>query len=189
MNSLTQRQKLVVAAASRHGSTHEMADRIARTLQHDLASGWQVVRPEVTDLRAFDDADAVVLGSAIYFGRWMRPAVHALKYLRSTAEPSLWLFSSGPVSDLETENARIIAVDSTVDTGQAIQHEVFGGQLDISRLSWMERTIVKAIHVPPGDHRDWQHIDDWAHQIAEQLSVPPIRQNGTNGNSEGTRGL
>lgn len=184
MTSIAPKRTLVVAAASRHGGTCEIADRLAGTLENDLPLGWTVVRPDLSDLRALDDADAVVLGSAIYFGRWLRSAAHALAYLKDAPLFDLWLFSTGPVSEVESENAQVISADSMVESGQAIEHKVFGGRLDISRLTWMERAAVKAVHAVPGDHRDWDQVDQWAHHIAQQLSVIPGTPDGTKGTSD-----
>ena len=171
MSIVAPTRTLVVAASSRHGGTCEIADRLASTLQVDLPLGWTVTRPDLSDLRVFDNADAVVLGSAIYYGHWMRSAAHALRYLEDAPLSDLWLFSTGPVSDVESENAQVISADAMVASGQAIEHQVFGGRLDTSQLSWLERTVVKAVHAIPGDHRDWDQVDDWAHHIAQQLSV------------------
>ena len=173
MSTVAPARTLVVAASSRHGGTCEIADRLASTLQADLPLGWTVIRPDLSDLRALDGADAVVLGSAIYYSHWMRAAAHALAYLKDAPLFDLWLFSTGPISDVESENAQVISADAMVATGQAIEHKVFGGRLDTSRLSWLERTAVKAVHAIPGDHRDWDQVDDWAHHIAQQLSVVP----------------
>lgn len=180
MTAIAPCRTLVVAAASRHGGTCEIADRLAATLQADLPLGWRVLRPDLSDLRVLDEADAVVLGSAIYYGHWMRAAAHALAYVKDAPLLDLWLFSTGPVSDVETENAQIISADSMVDSGQAVEHRVFGGRLDTSGLTWLERTAVKAVHAIPGDHRDWAEVDEWAHHIASQLSVVPGRADGTN---------
>jgi menaquinone-dependent protoporphyrinogen oxidase len=174
---------LAVAAASRHGGTCEIADRLARTLENDLPIGWRVVRAELSDLRVFDEADAVVLGSAIYYGHWMHSAAHALAYLEDAPLFDLWLFSTGPVSEVESENAQVISADAMVEAGRAIEHKVFGGRLDTSRLTWVERTVVKAVHAIPGDHRNWDEVDAWAHHIAKQLSVVPAPSEGTKGTS------
>jgi menaquinone-dependent protoporphyrinogen oxidase len=138
-----------------------------------------VVRPDLSDLTVLDDADAVVLGSAIYFGHWMRAAARALAYLRDAPLFDLWLFSTGPVSDIETENAQVVSADEMVTSGQAVEHKVFGGRLATSRLTWVERAAVKAVHAIPGDHRDWDEVDAWAHHIAEQLRVVPVPRSGT----------
>lgn len=179
MSTVAACRTLVVAAASRHGGTCEIADRLARTLQNDLPLGWRVLRPDLSDLSVLDEADAVVLGSAIYYGHWMRAAAHALAYLKDAPLFDLWLFSTGPVSEIETENAQVISADSMVQSGQAIEHKVFGGRLDTSRLTWVERSVVKAVHAIPGDHRDWNEVDEWAHHIATQLTVVPSRPTGT----------
>jgi menaquinone-dependent protoporphyrinogen oxidase len=173
MTAIAPCRTLVVAAASRHGGTCEIADRLASTLQADLPAWWTVVRPDLSDLRVLDDADAVVLGSAIYYGHWMRSAAHALTYLKDAPLFDLWLFSTGPISDEETENAQVISADAMVQAGLAVEHRLFGGRLDTSRLSWLERAVVKTVHALPGDLRDWDEIDSWAHHIAEQLSVVP----------------
>ena len=144
------------------------------TLENDLPLGWRVVRPDLSDLRVLDDADAVVLGSAIYFGHWMRSAAHALAYLKDAPLFDLWLFSTGPVSEAASENAQVISAVSMVESGQAAEHKVFGGLLDMSGLTWAERAVVRAVHAIPGDHRDWDEVDAWAHHIATQLSVVPL---------------
>ncbi|KAA1395546.1 flavodoxin domain-containing protein [Aeromicrobium ginsengisoli] len=171
-------RSLVVAAASRHGGTCEIADRLATTLAEVLPEGWTVVRSDLSDLRTLDGADAVVLGSAIYFGHWMHSAARALSYVKDAALFDLWLFSTGPISEIESENAQIISANAMVTSGQAIEHKVFGGRLDTSRLNWIERAAATAVHALPGDHRDWDQVDEWARHIAEQLGVVPARPGG-----------
>ena len=105
----------------------------------------------------------------------MHSAARALTYVKDAALFDLWLFSTGPISDVESENAQIISADAMVTSGQAVEHKVFGGRLDTSHLNWVERTAVKAVHALPGDHRDWDQVDDWARHIAEQLLVVPDR--------------
>ncbi|MCW2823208.1 MAG: hypothetical protein JWQ91_125 [Aeromicrobium sp.] len=162
-------RRLVVAAASRHGSTREIADRIATTLAVELPVPWSVVREDLTDLRVLDDADVVVLGSAIYYGHWMRQGARALEFLRDTVPLRLWLFSSGPISEEETENAQVISADAMADLGEADGHMVFGGNLRTADLGVVERIVARALHVLPGDHRDWSQVDAWAEHIAEEL--------------------
>jgi menaquinone-dependent protoporphyrinogen oxidase len=162
-------KSLVVSAASRHGGTCEIADRIAETLTRVLPDDWHVIRGDLSDLRIFDGADAVVLGSAIYYGHWMHNASHALEYLREDMPPDLWLFSTGPISEIESENAQVISADVMTDSGEADEHMVFGGKLDTSHLSFLERVVVKGVHALPGDHRDWAAVDAWAIHIASEL--------------------
>lgn len=179
MNKPATVKTLVVCAASRHGGTCEIADRIAKTLQLSLPSHWHVTRGDLSDLRVLDAADAVVLGSAIYYGHWMHSAARALEYVREACPADLWLFSTGPVSEIETENAQIISADALADTGGADEHVVFGGKLDTSHLNLMERVMIRAVHALPGDHRDWEVVDAWAHHIAAELIAHPGNLLGT----------
>jgi menaquinone-dependent protoporphyrinogen oxidase len=160
---------VVVGAASRHGTTAELADRLAAGLDQRLPPAWHVVRSDLTDLRVLDDADVVVLGSAIYLGRWLRAGTRALDYVRDLDPVQLWLFSAGPVSDVDEENERVIAADELVTAGDAVEHQVFAGSLDLARLSWFERLVVTIVHAVPGDHRDWEAVDEWAAHIAAHL--------------------
>ncbi|MEO6606531.1 MAG: flavodoxin domain-containing protein [Aeromicrobium sp.] len=166
---------LAVAAASRHGGTCEIADRMATTLAAELPVGWNVIRAELSDLRVFDDVDAVVLGSAIYYSHWMHSAARALTYVKDAPLVGLWLFSSGPISEVESEDAQVPSADAMVASGQADEHRVFGGRLDTTHLSWVERTAVKAVHALPGDLRHWDEVDEWAKHIVAELSVVPAR--------------
>lgn len=177
-------KSLVVAAASRHGSTCEIADRIAQRLSQVLPQ-WHVTRADLGDLPALDGADAVIVGSAIYYGRWMRPAAEALAYLRERPPASLWLFSTGPVSEVETENEETLAADAMADIAEGDEHMVFGGRLDASGLSMAERLVVKAVHALPGDHRNWTAVEAWADHIAGELNAQPGRTKGTSGQGIG----
>src|SRR6266511_3734374 len=62
---------VLVSAASKHGSTAEIATAVARVLQE---RGLAVdVRP-VENVTLVDGYEAVVLGSAVYAGHWMESA-------------------------------------------------------------------------------------------------------------------
>lgn len=180
-------RSVVVAAASKHGSTLEIADRVAERLSQILPASWCVTRIGLTDLSAFDGADAVILGSAIYYGHWMRPAARVLKHLREKQPERLWLFSTGPVSDTNTENDETIAADALADIAEGDEHMVFAGKLNSSSLSLPERLVVKAVHAVPGDHRDWDEVDAWADHIAAELRVqPPPAERAKDTGEQGT---
>lgn len=174
---------LVVAAASKHSSTAEIADRIAADLAETLPAQWHVTRVEIADLDVIDGADAVVLGSAVYYGHWLRDASRVLEHLKQQPPAAMWLFSTGPVSDVEFDNDRTISADALADLAEGGEHMVFGGKLDWEQLSLFEHIVVKAVHALPGDHRDWQAIDAWAAHISSELGAvgaPVPRTKGTN---------
>lgn len=160
----------VVAASSRHGSTAAIATRLAGVLAKHLSDQWTVEQVDPSELERFDDADAVVLGSAVYLGHWMHPAAKALGHVKDAPLLDLWLFSTGPVSDQPSENDRVIKADKMVETGCAVEHMVFAGSLDVSSLGRWERIVIRAVHAVSGDRRDWEAIDAWGESIATQLT-------------------
>lgn len=160
---------VLVTAASRHGSTAELAAAVAEQL---AAEGLTAeVRPpeDVADLARYD---AVVLGSAVYAGRWLAGAKDLVARSGDAlrARP-VWLFSSGPVGDPpEPEGAPADAAAMVAATG-AREHRVLPGKLDRHGLGLAERAVVAVVRVPDGDFRDWPAEREWASRIAGQLQV------------------
>ena len=58
---------------------------------------------------------------------------------------------------------------SFVSCSDPREHRVFFGALDREKLSFSERMIVKAVKAPDGDFRDWDAINGWADEIADEL--------------------
>ena len=63
--------RVLVTSATKHGATGEIAQAIADTLR-DQGLDPTVLEPEQVD--TVDGYDAVVLGSAVYAGHWLKPA-------------------------------------------------------------------------------------------------------------------
>ena len=159
---------LLVAYASKHGSTEGIARAIADRLRE---LGVSAVVQTVGDVDDLSDRDAVVLGSAVYAGSWMKEAVEFVhRYADSLAERPVWLFSSGPlgeqVKDDEEQPRQLQELRRMI---APIDHRIFFGALDRSKLGFGERMIVKAVNAPDGDFRDWDAIRAWADSIAAEL--------------------
>ncbi|MGZ5402538.1 MAG: flavodoxin domain-containing protein, partial [Aeromicrobium sp.] len=91
---------VLVACATRHGATAGIAARIGDRLRETLASPqWEVSVLDSQSIDSIGDHDAVVLGSAVYLGSWIKSARQLLNDLQSAPPLGLWLFSSGPVGD------------------------------------------------------------------------------------------
>ncbi len=173
---------VLVAYASRHGSTAEIAERLA-------ANGSPTEARRAEDVDRLDGCQAVVLGAATYMFHWLKPAVSfAHRFRRELSSRPVWLFSSGP---LGTET-----VDEHGDDilGTAGPHEfrrlveslrprgtiVFFGAYDPDAAPiGMAEHFVKHLPaareaLPAGDFRDWAAIDVWADQIGKELQSPPV---------------
>ena len=161
--------RVLVTAASRHGSTHEIAAAIAAGL---VRRGVDAEARRVEELRSLDGYDAFVIGSAVYIGRWLEPARRLVEEHadRLAAAPS-WLFSSGPLGPPHALKPEGDPVDvaGVVEATAAAGHRVFAGRLDRKLLGFAEKAVVSAVRAPEGDFRDWEAIDGYAAEITSQL--------------------
>jgi menaquinone-dependent protoporphyrinogen oxidase len=164
--------KVLVTAASRHGSTAEIATIIAGILQ---ASDIDAEALPLEDVGSVVDYDAVILGSAVYDGQWLEPArAFATRNADDLATRPVFLFSSGPLGyppRRPVEPADAVAVGTT--TG-AMDLQVFPGRLIGRDLSLPERLIAMKKHSPYGDFRPWDDIIDWTREIARYLHEEPV---------------
>ena len=157
--------RVLVAYASKMGSTAEIAESIAATLRAaGLDATAQSVRV-VTDLTAFD---AVILGSALYAAHWQRDANRFVaRHFAALLERPVWLFSSGPLgAHLADEMPMSAQVAELTADLTPRGHRTFGGRLDPDAPGLDPQVL--ATH-PVGDFRDWTVITDWAASIAVEL--------------------
>lgn len=165
--------KILVTAASRHGTTTQIADAIATTLR---GANLEVDVADPESVEGIDGYAAVVVGSAVYTGHWMAEAktfVH--RHRDALRERPVFLFSSGPLGDPPIPNEDPIDIaDMETDIG-AVDHQVFAGRLYLDELSLPERFIVKLVGAPSGDFRPWDDITEWAREIARFVQEDAAR--------------
>lgn len=159
--------RILVASASRHGATAEIAERIGTTLEEKGLETTVASAEQVTDI---DGYRAVILGSAVYAGHWLDAAKQVADQIAaSTASPPVWLFSSGPIGDPPKPEEEPVDVADIYEKTSAREHRIFAGKIDRSRLSFGEKAIMIAVRAPEGDFRDWDEIAGWASDIADTL--------------------
>ena len=168
----TREHRVLVAYASKYGSTQGIAEAIGRSLREEGLEADVVRCKDVKDLAPYT---AVVLGSAVYVGRWRREAADFLRQ----AEPQLarvpvWLFSSGPTGEGEAEELMHgwhfpSALQNVADRIGPRDVAVFHGALDRSRLNPFDAFIVRNVKAPIGDFRDLDVVAGWAKGIAAEL--------------------
>jgi menaquinone-dependent protoporphyrinogen oxidase len=160
---------VLVTAASKYGSTAEIAEAIGTEL---AASGHDVDVRAPDDVASVEAYDAVVLGSAVYVGHWLEPVRKLIERERDALrQRAVWLFSSGPLGEPPMPAGdKAVEIDPIVEATGARGHRLFNGKLDKHRLSFPERAVVFALRVAEGDYRDWDAIASWAREIAAELS-------------------
>ncbi|MFL6192499.1 MAG: flavodoxin domain-containing protein [Actinomycetes bacterium] len=170
--------RVLVTGATKYGATAEIAQAIAEVLgEHGLEA--TVLPPE--QVKGLDGYEAVVLGSAVYAGHWLKPARELVERLgNELAGRPVWLFSSGPVGDPPKPEEDPVDVADLLAATDAREHRIFAGKLVRKQLSFPERAIVSALRVPEGDFRDWTEIRQWAAGIADAMGAgfPPQAPTG-----------
>ncbi len=166
-------QPVLVAYASKYGATQEIATKIAQVLQAAQVPVAVLSADQVTDLTPYG---AVILGSAVYVGRWRKAASRFLAIHESAlAQRPVWLFSSGPTGagdpvELMQGWHFPKAEQPIADRIQPRDTAFFHGALDPQKLNLADKLLVKAVKAPMGDFRDWAAITAWAQGIAAELS-------------------
>ena len=159
--------KVLVTTASKHGATAEIGSVIGALLEAEHIE-VDVLAPEQVD--AVAGYDAVVLGSGVYAGHWLKTAKRFVdRHEDELRELPLFVFSSGPVGAPpkdSDEPAEMAAIDDAI---HPVDHRVFGGRLTASQLGPFEKLIIGVVKAPLSDDRPWDEIADWAKEIARYV--------------------
>jgi menaquinone-dependent protoporphyrinogen oxidase len=164
--------RVLVAYATKYGATEEIAEKIGQVLrQEGLSTDVQPV-DKVKDLGPYK---AIVLGSAVFVGRWRKDAV---KFLRANqkilTEKMVWLFSSGPTGEgdpVELANDWRFpkTLQPVADRIQPQDTTLFHGAVDVNKLNPLHKWMINKVDAPMGDFRDWDAVASWATSIADAL--------------------
>jgi menaquinone-dependent protoporphyrinogen oxidase len=162
--------RALVAYASKHGSTAEIAEAITFELRR---CGIDTDCLEAGDVHDLDGYDAVVLGSAVYARRWRREARHLLHtFGEPLSQLPFWIFSTGPVGEHADGDGGWAEPKKVVETAHELgvrDHLVFGGRVPQDPGNFVERAMLR--NTPPqfADLRDWDEIRARAREIAEVI--------------------
>jgi menaquinone-dependent protoporphyrinogen oxidase len=166
---------ILVAYGSKYGATAEIAQRIGLVLRE---AGLTVNIERADLVQSLDNHAAVVLGSAVYAGQWMKEAAHFLGlHAPALATRPVWLFSSGPTgagNPVEQMHGWSFPESLRPLADRIGPREIafFHGRIDPHQLNFGERLLIAALRAEVGDFRNWAAIDAWAEAIAQALQAP-----------------
>jgi len=159
--------KVLVAYATKAGSTAEVAAEIGRVVESK--SGYKVDVHPVGKLKEVDGYDAVIIGSAIRAGKWLPEATKFVEKHRDALGqvPVAYFTVCLTLSEDTEENRREVAayLDPVREIVQPVDVGLFAGVMDSSKLPFILRLMMKAMKAPEGDFRDWEAIRAWAGQV------------------------
>jgi menaquinone-dependent protoporphyrinogen oxidase len=160
--------RILVAVASKHGSTAELATALAAGLRHHGADVDVRTPGAVSSVAGYD---VVIVGSAVYRNRWLRAARDFLDgHSGALRSREVFLFSSGPIAEQgRPVNNHYDVAPAMARTG-AREHRTFAGKIDPAVLNAGERVVVRMTGAQLGDFRDWDEIGSWASKIVAQVS-------------------
>jgi menaquinone-dependent protoporphyrinogen oxidase len=165
--------KVLVVYGTKSGCTSGVAERIGSALAD---AGMSV---EVLPAEARPDPvgyDGVVVGSGVRVGQWHSAVkewvtvnADSLK-ARPTAFFTVCLtIASDPE---KTDEVRAYIDPLLAESGiEPVDIGLFGGWFEPKQFNLLERTVLKAMKAPQGDHRDWDAIDAWTAGVAAKLKV------------------
>ena len=162
-------RRVLVAYASKAGSTAEVAAFIARKLAD---TGLAVDLRRVRSVRSLDAYRVVVAGSAIRAGHWLDEASAFVKAHREALAARRTAFFTLCMTLQQENPANREKVAGYLKPVRAVVEpdwiEFFAGKMEYRRLALGPRLIVKAMKVPEGDFRDWNAIGSWADHLARE---------------------
>jgi len=158
---------ILVAYASKHGSTRETAEAIGGMLRDE---GLWVETNEAAAVTSVFGYDGVVLGGSLYAGRWHGDSRAFLKrHGKQLESVPLAIFAMGPKSSSEDDLAGARKqLDQNLKKFPDVHPfsiAIFGGVIDPAKLHFPFSKL------PATDARDWDAIRRWAEEVACAVEV------------------
>jgi menaquinone-dependent protoporphyrinogen oxidase len=159
-------KSILVSYATRYGATQEVAETITAELRE---AGFEVELQPMSEIKRLDNYSAVVLGAAIYNGRW-HPGAHQFlsQQQEALSQRPVAIFALGPLS---TSDAAMLRSRRQLDKElekypwlKPATLEMFVGKIDPAKLSFFDRLVTSA-----SDHMDWEAVRAWANALPTQL--------------------
>ncbi len=155
--------KILVAYASKAGSTVEIANHVAKKIAENGRTVDVLPVNKVEDLTAYQ---AIILGSAIRIGAVLPEIskfVETNKEILQTKSLSIFVVCMTLKDDTE-ENRKTVSdyLEPIRNVVHPASEGQFAGVMDLTKLNLIERLMMKSMKTPQGDFRDWDQIDQWA---------------------------
>ncbi len=170
----TMNKRILIAYATRCGSTAEVAEAIRGVLSETGVTVDCLPVGEVTDLTAYG---GIVVGSAIRMARWLPEALDFVKKNRAVlkgAEAALFTVCLTMKDDTAENRGRVLSfmepVLKEISSVNPSRIGLFGGKVDFRALSFANRSVLKLKGVSEGDFRNWPIVKAWAGELSSSFA-------------------
>jgi menaquinone-dependent protoporphyrinogen oxidase len=161
---------VLVAYASRAGSTAEVAAAIGATLRE---AGLSVDVSPLREIDGLEGYQALVLGTAIRAGRLLPEATRFAKaHAAAMGQMPVVYFAVCATlrEDTPTNRATVAAaLDPLVAIKTPLDVGLFAGRLDHEMLEVPARWLIRLMRAAEGDWRDWDAIRAWAATLPARI--------------------
>jgi len=164
---------ILVAYATRYGSTQEVAEAVAAALRE---GGQAVDCQPAKNVRSLDGYGAVVLGAPLYMFHWHKDAKSFLsRHQQALMVRPVAVFAMGPLKD-EAKDWQDVRAQLDKELLKfpwltPVAAEVFGGKHDPAKLTFPHNLIPALKQMPATDIRDWTAIRAWALGLTAKLQT------------------
>ncbi len=163
-------KKILIAYASKCGSTGEVATAIGKTLAQYGARVDVMPLNKVTDLPGYQ---VVFVGSAIRMAKWLPEAANFVSENRTILQRVPTAYFTVCMTMIEDTPANRAKAAEFIGPVRAVLAPAvegyFAGKVDPKRLSFIENTMLNVKGTPVGDFRNWDKIRDWAQSTYAQI--------------------
>jgi menaquinone-dependent protoporphyrinogen oxidase len=164
--------RILIAYASRRGTTAEIARAIGKDLE---AAGKSVVVAELKGISSLEGVDAVVIGSPVYMAKIEKEvAGFVARHRDGLSKVPVAAFAVGiaPVDPRVGSVGEVLEkLRAALDPVRPVAVTMFAGRLELARMSFFERTMTGLMKVLTGDFRDWDAIRAWARELPALLGL------------------
>lgn len=161
-------KKVLVAYASRAGSTAEVAEEVGKVL---AAEGLSVDVLPIQSITSLEPYSALVLGTAARIGKLLPETI---RFVRKYSKPLQTIKVAYFVACLTmfkdtAENRTTVEgyLKPLYKIKEPVDHEMFGGAMFPEKIPGIWSRIMR--NAERGDYRDWEAIRAWAKQLAVKL--------------------
>ena len=164
-----------VAYGTRYGSTREVAEAVAATLEE---RGADAEVRQAREVRSLDGYDAVVLGTPLYMGALHKDVRALLETHRAALEETPFaVFALGPIKaddGLDGSREQLFTALAKLPVPTPAATAVFVGAYDPARLG-LRDGMIAALPASPlngetaHDERDREEIRGWSGDLAGRL--------------------